>query len=174
MASFKFIASIVFFVSLISAPIAQAQQGGLGDLLGALGGLVGSGSGGGLLGFINIIGNISCSLDGSSSVVNGVATPAFPNALVQLQCGGNVVSSARTNADGMFSMLLNSLLIGLSELLSACNIVMPTPLSTCNPKLPSDGGLVSGNLQLLETTVSGPLSIIKVVPRILKFVHNLN
>ncbi|GAA0147173.1 hypothetical protein LIER_06939 [Lithospermum erythrorhizon] len=171
MASFKFIASIVFFVSLISAPIAQAQQGGLGDLLGGLGG---NGSGVGLLGLINIIGNISCSLDGSSSVVNGVATPPFPNALVQLQCGGNVVSSARTNAEGMFSILLDPVLIALSKLLSACNTVMPTPLSTCNPKLPSDGRLVSGNLQLLETTVSGPLSIIKVVPRILKFVHNLN
>ncbi|XWS53598.1 hypothetical protein CRYUN_Cryun10bG0015100 [Craigia yunnanensis] len=65
------------------------------------------------------------------------------DALVQLQCGGNVVST--TNESGIFSILLDPLQFLLPSLLNNCSIAVKTPLSNCNSLLPSVGGLVSSS-----------------------------
>ncbi|XWS39017.1 hypothetical protein CRYUN_Cryun18bG0014000 [Craigia yunnanensis] len=139
--------TLMFFCLLVAAmalaaPMAEAQLGGLIS---------------GLLGLIKIQGTLFCTVDGNMGV-NGSATPVFPNALVQLQCGGDVVSSSTTNGSGIFSILLDPLQFLLPSLLNNCNIIVKTPLSNCNATLPSIGGLVS-SLQILGNTLVGLLSI---------------
>ncbi|KAH7573556.1 hypothetical protein JRO89_XS03G0170800 [Xanthoceras sorbifolium] len=96
--SLKSLLFVSLFIAAMTAPIAEAQLG-----------LVS-----GLLGLIRIQGTVFCTPNGNMDA-NGTATPVFPNALVQLQCGaGNVVSSATTNG-----------------------LAVNTPLSNCNSKLPA-------------------------------------
>ncbi|KAG4180435.1 hypothetical protein ERO13_A10G165200v2 [Gossypium hirsutum] len=127
--------------------IAEAQLGGLIS---------------GLLGLIRIQGTVFCTVDGNMGV-NGTATPAFPNALVQLQCGGNVVSSSTTNGSGMFSILLDPLQFLVPSLINNCNLAVKTPLSNCNTSLASIGGL-SSTLQVIGSTVAGLLNITNIIP----------
>ncbi|XWS08583.1 hypothetical protein CRYUN_Cryun40dG0014700 [Craigia yunnanensis] len=129
------------------APMAEPQLGGLIS---------------GLLGLIKIQGTLFCTVDGNMGV-NGTATPVFPNALVQLQCGGNVVSSSTTNGSGIFSILLDPLQFLLPSLLNNCNLAVRTPLSNCNATLPSVGGLFS-SLKVLGNTLVGLLNITNLVP----------
>ncbi|XP_039058247.1 phylloplanin-like isoform X2 [Hibiscus syriacus] len=131
----------------LAAPMAEAQLGGLVS---------------GLLGLIKIQGTLFCSLDGNMGA-NGTATPVFPSALVQLQCGGIVVSSSTTNGNGIFSILLDPLQFLVPSLLNNCNLAVKTPLSNCNASLPSVGGLFS-NLQLVGNTLIGLLNITNIVP----------
>ncbi|PON62027.1 Phylloplanin [Parasponia andersonii] len=133
--------SVIFILAASMAALAEAQLGGLGNLLG----------------LINIQGTVFCTVNGRIGV-NGTSTPVFPNALVQLQCNGNVVSSATTSNSGVFSIFLNPLQFLLSSLLSDCKLVVNTPLSSCNASLPSTGVLVS-LIQILGNTVSGLLNI---------------
>ncbi|XVE82162.1 hypothetical protein DITRI_Ditri15bG0124600 [Diplodiscus trichospermus] len=141
-----FVCFLVAAMALV-APMAEAQLGGLIS---------------GLLGLIKIQGTLFCTVDGSMGV-NGTATPVFPNALVQLQCGGNVVSSSTTNASGVFSILLDPLQFLLPSLLDNCNLAVKTPLSNCNATLPSVGGLFS-SLQVLGNTLIGLLNITNLGP----------
>ncbi|CAN8269225.1 unnamed protein product [Cochlearia groenlandica] len=144
--------------------------GGLGGLLGGgggggLGGLLGGGGGGGggglggLLGLIRIQGILRCSVN------NNASSPVFPNAAVQLQCGGQnrVVSTTTTTGAGIFSMLINPLDILLTTLLSGCQLAVATPLSTCNASLPSVGQLLSP-LNLVGNILNGLLRIVTLGP----------
>ncbi|KAK8595290.1 hypothetical protein V6N13_123170 [Hibiscus sabdariffa] len=124
MKTLMFVCVLVAAMALV-APMAEAQ----------LGGLIGN-----LLGLIRITGTLFCTVDGNMGV-NGTATPVFPNALVQLHCGGSVVSSSTTNGSGIFSILLDPLQVLLSALLNNCNLAVKTPLSNCNASLPSVGGI---------------------------------
>ncbi|KAK9149556.1 hypothetical protein Scep_008313 [Stephania cephalantha] len=134
-------------VAWVAAPLAGAQLGGLGNLLG----------------LIRIQGTLFCTANGNAGI-NGAATPVFPNALVQLQCGaGNVVSSSTTNSAGVFSILLDPIQFLLSSVLSNCNLVVNTPLSTCNSAL-TGGGILSSPLQLVGKTVAGIPSLINLIP----------
>ncbi|XP_050216054.1 phylloplanin-like [Mercurialis annua] len=119
---------------------------------------------GGLLGLIRIQGTLFCTLNGN--IGNGTATPAFPNANVQLLCGQNnrMIASATTNAFGIFSIVLDPLQFLVSSVLNGCNLKVDTPLSTCNPNLPSLGVLQSP-LQLVGNTVAGALSVTNIIPR---------
>ncbi|KAM3707757.1 hypothetical protein ACJW30_02G048300 [Castanea mollissima] len=68
------------------------------------------------------------------------------DAQVQLQCGaGNVVASTTTNATGVFSFSMDAIRLRLSATLglSACDLVVITPLSTCNSTLAAVGVLES-------------------------------
>ncbi|KAM4128912.1 hypothetical protein ACJW30_02G204500 [Castanea mollissima] len=79
------------------------------------------------------------------------------NAQVQLQCGaGNVVATTTTNATGVFSFSLDAIRLSLSATLglSACDLVVITPLSTCNSTLPALGVLES-DIQFVATSVVG-------------------
>ncbi|KAK4587065.1 hypothetical protein RGQ29_023979 [Quercus rubra] len=95
--------------------------------------------------------SINCSLG-----VNVTATPAFPNAQVQLQCGAIAVATTTTNASGVFSFSLDFTQVFLSARvgLSNCNLVVITPLSTCNPTLPPVGVLTS-SIVFVRTDVLG-------------------
>ncbi|KAM3358492.1 phylloplanin [Capsicum galapagoense] len=141
---------IFLLAALIATPVALAQLGGLL---------------GGLLGLIHVDGVLYCSLNRKIDVINGLNTPSFPNASVQLQCGaGNVVSDTTTNGSGVFSFVLDPLQNILSSLLSDCSLVVTTPLSTCNASLPSVG-LLKSHLQLVGNTVSGGLlRIVNLIP----------
>ncbi|CAA3005852.1 Hypothetical predicted protein [Olea europaea subsp. europaea] len=144
-------------IAIIAPVIIEAQQGLLGNLLG----------------LISINGTVFCTVNGNIGV-NGTATPVFPNALVQLQCGaGNIAASATTNSSGQFSITLNPLLNVLSTLLSNCRLVVKTPLSTCNANLPSVEGLIS-SLKFVGTTLVGLLNIAEIVPAGFQFLPLLN
>lgn len=113
----------------------------------------------GLLNLINISGLVSCSVNGS--IIN---TPPFPNALVEVSCGGNVIASAITNGSGAFNMILNPLQFLMNNLLSSnCNVRVVTPLSNCNATLPSTG-ILQSPLQFIGTTARGLISVFNLVP----------
>ncbi|KAI5572451.1 hypothetical protein BDE02_10G014400 [Populus trichocarpa] len=145
------------FVSLVgaaimAAPVAEAQLGLIG----------------GLLGLIRIQGTLFCTANGNMGA-NGTATPVFPNALVQLQCGGNVVSTSTTNGSGIFSILLDPLNYILSSLLTNCNLKVDTPLTSCNSSLPALGGLLS-SLQFIGNTPLGALlTVANIIPAGFRF-----
>ncbi|MQL92801.1 hypothetical protein Taro_025430 [Colocasia esculenta] len=127
-----------------AAPMAYAQLGALG----------------GLLGVVRVGGVVMCSANATAATAG---TPVFPNALVQLRCGGAVVSSATTNSNGAFSILLDPITTILSSLLSNCNLVVITPLSTCNAALPSTG-LLQSALTLVGTALQGLLTVLSISP----------
>ncbi|XP_019096695.1 PREDICTED: phylloplanin-like [Camelina sativa] len=159
----RMIFSLILVCLIVVSPVAEAQLG-LGGIVGGLGGLGGLVGGivGGLLNLVNVNGVIFCSLNGA---LNGTSTPVFANAGVQLQCGrqNRVVSTATTNAAGLFSLPTNAIQMLLSTLLSDCRVVVTTPLSTCNAELPSVGSLVS-RLTMIGSSVSGLLSIVDIIP----------
>ncbi|KAA8548927.1 hypothetical protein F0562_000611 [Nyssa sinensis] len=147
---------VLLLVAAMATPIAEAQLGLIS----------------GLLGLIRVQGTLFCTVNGNMGV-NGTATPVFPNALVQLQCGaGNVVSSATTNGSGIFSIVLDPLQYVLSSLLSNCSLVVNTPLSSCNASLPSVGGLLS-SLQFIGNTLLGLLNVANIIPAGFQFLPHL-
>ncbi|KAF4355661.1 hypothetical protein F8388_013078 [Cannabis sativa] len=151
--------SVVFVMCVLilsASMVAEAQL---------LNGIVGP-----LLGLIRVQGTIFCTANGR---VNGTSTPVFSNAVVQLQCNGNVVSSTTTNNGGLFSIVLDPVQFLLSSLQSECKLVVNTPLSSCNATLPSVGALIS-SLQSIGSIVSGLLSINTFVPTGFNFIQTLN
>ncbi|KAK1316871.1 hypothetical protein QJS10_CPA05g00369 [Acorus calamus] len=139
--SLLFVAVVLILVGSMETQMAKAQSGLLG----------------GLLGLIHINGTVFCTTDSTTTST----TPVFPNAQVQLQCGGGVVSTTTTNGAGVFTILLNPLTMLLSSLLNNCNLVVNTPLSTCNVGLPTSG-ILQSPLQLVSRAVTGLLGIINV------------
>ncbi|KAJ4722155.1 phylloplanin-like [Melia azedarach] len=131
---------------MAATPIAEAQVGLIS----------------GLPGLIRIQGTVFCTANGNMGV-NGTATPVFPNALVQLQCNGNIVSSATTNGSGIFSIVLDPLQYVLSSLLTNCSLAVNTPLANCNAKSPAVGALVSA-LQFIGNTLLGLLNVANIIP----------
>ncbi|CAL9776352.1 unnamed protein product [Musa acuminata subsp. burmannicoides] len=98
-------------------------------------------------GKIAVIGTVPCSI----ATVAAKLMPAFPNATVQVQCGSSVIASTTTNSNGAFAMLLSEQTSTVSDLLSSCKLVIPTPVSTCDASLRATGKLQSP-LQLLSGT----------------------
>ncbi|XP_052208191.1 phylloplanin-like [Diospyros lotus] len=134
------------------------------------------GLGGGLLALMRIQGTVFCSANVTDVPINNAtASPVFPNAVVQLQCGaGNtVVAGATTDGFGLFSIVLDPLQNVLSTLLTGCTLVVKTPLSTCNANLPAAGRLLS-SLQFVGNTLVGPFNVSNVVPAGFQFLPNLN
>ncbi|XP_031277132.1 uncharacterized protein LOC116135562 [Pistacia vera] len=141
--SFLFVS---LFVAVALAPMAEAQLGIIG----------------GLLNLIHIQGTVYCPANGNIGV-NGTATPVFQNAGVQLKCGGNVVSTAKTNGAGIFSIVLDPLQYLLSTLVANCSLEVNTPLESCGAKLPEVGTLLSPLLSI-GNTLLGFLNIANLVP----------
>ncbi|XP_023643867.1 uncharacterized protein LOC17894924 [Capsella rubella] len=109
-----------------------------------------------------VTGVLSCTVNGAP--LNGTSTtPAFANAIVQLQCGSQntVVSETTTNVAGVFTLSTNAL--SIPQLLSGCRVVVPTPRASCNATLPSVGQLISP-LMVVGSLVSGIFSIVPLVP----------
>ncbi|KAJ4764514.1 hypothetical protein LUZ62_074889 [Rhynchospora pubera] len=140
--------AMLVFAGVVT-PIAHAQLGLLG----------------GLLSLISVKGLVPCSIGDNSS--NSSITSVFPNAGVQLICGGNVVGSTTTNSNGAFSIV--GLLTLVPNLLGSCKIVVTTPLASCNVSLPSTGYLTA---QL--DPISNLLGIINFVPGVFSMVQNIN
>ncbi|CAL9154442.1 phylloplanin-like [Musa acuminata AAA Group] len=100
-------------------------------------------------GKIAVIGTVPCST--ATATVAAKSLPAFPNATVQVQCGSSVIASTTTNSNGAFAMLLSEQTSTVSDLLSSCKLVIPTPVSTCDASLRATENLKSP-LQLLSGT----------------------
>ncbi|PIA44380.1 hypothetical protein AQUCO_01700170v1 [Aquilegia coerulea] len=108
---------------------------------------------------IQIQGKLYCTIDGNISN-NGTATPVFPGAIVQLQCGTKtVVASATTNAAGAFLILVNPIQFVVLSLQTNCNLFVATPLTTCNSSLSANGTLIS-DLRSTGSTVNGIIILI--------------
>ncbi|KAJ1407663.1 pollen Ole e I family allergen [Sesbania bispinosa] len=131
----------------MAIPQGKAQLGLLNDILGS----------------VNIQGIVSCTSKVDNMGVNDAVTPGFSDAQVQLMCGGKVLSDAKTDGDGMFSIKMDSLLYDLSSLISGCNLVVATPLSNCNSKLPSVGGLIS-KLRFVGISGVGTHTVANIAP----------
>ncbi|XP_027902814.1 phylloplanin-like isoform X1 [Vigna unguiculata] len=121
-------------IAAMAIPQTKAKLGFLSALLGSVS---------------NIQGTVFCSSK-DNVAVKAPSNPVFPkttqyfsDAEVQLVCGEKEFSSARTNDDGKFSIMMDPLLLDVSSLLNGCNLVVPTPLSNCNTNLPSSGTLIS-------------------------------
>ncbi|KAH6769678.1 Pollen Ole e 1 allergen and extensin family protein [Perilla frutescens var. hirtella] len=155
-------------IACIALPFAQAQLS-LG-VLAALGELL-TQLGNGLC-LLKIQDILYCTPTGNLGV-NATTTPVFPNALVQLRCGGNVVSSTTTDGSGLFSILLDPVNFLLSTVLSSCKLVVNTPLASCNTSLPSVGSLVS-DLQFVGNTLIGLLNISNLIPMGFQFNANVH
>ncbi|KAL5140968.1 Phylloplanin [Glycine soja] len=146
--TFKYFITFLLIAAMaINIPQTLAQ-------LGILSGLLGSVS--------NIQGTVFCTSKDNMGV-KGASVPVFPNAQVQLVCGGKELSNAKTNDDGTFSMMMDPLLLDLASLLSGCNLVVATPLSNCNAKLPSTGGLIS-TLNFAGITSVGTQTMANIIP----------
>ncbi|CAL9113180.1 unnamed protein product [Musa acuminata var. zebrina] len=100
---------------------------------------------------IAVIGTVPCSTATATATVAAKSMPAFPNATVQVQCGSSVIASTTTNSNGAFAMLLSEQTSTVSDLLSSCKLVIPTPVSACDASLRATGNLHSP-LQLLSGT----------------------
>ncbi|KAM0833575.1 hypothetical protein ACQ4PT_064185 [Festuca glaucescens] len=85
-----------------------------------------------------ISGIVPCS---AGSSINVAAVPVFPNAAVQVVCGGTVVGAAKTDGSGAFTINLRTLSTQLltSLLQKECKVVVVTPLAVaaCNVSLAS-------------------------------------
>ncbi|KDP27813.1 hypothetical protein JCGZ_18893 [Jatropha curcas] len=122
-----------------------------------------------LLGLIRIQGTVYCSMNDTMS--NIASSPPFSNAVVQLKCGENVISSTTTNGSGHFSATLDPFNFIVSSLLNSCNLKVATPLSSCDSALPSAGGLLSA-LQFIGNTFVGQTNIgqMNIIPAGFQFV----
>ncbi|KAG8079340.1 hypothetical protein GUJ93_ZPchr0007g5554 [Zizania palustris] len=91
------------------------------------------------LGRLVVAGVVPCN---TGSLIDIAASPAFPNADVELRCAGKLVAGATTNSNGSFSMEAD-LTSALAALVGGCRLVVDTPLIKCNADLPAVGSLVS-------------------------------
>ncbi|KAL0414752.1 UNVERIFIED_CONTAM: hypothetical protein Sradi_1676900 [Sesamum radiatum] len=138
----KSLVLVSLLVAAVAAPMAQAQ--------------ITASTHGPTFGVVHADISLYCTPDGNIGPL-GEATPPFPNAMVQLQCGdGTIVATATTNSFGI--AYLHSGPIPLfpffPQLESDCKLIVNTTLSTCNSSLPSTGCLQSA-LAFIETFAFG-------------------
>ncbi|KAL6902180.1 hypothetical protein ACP4OV_005056 [Aristida adscensionis] len=96
-----------------------------------------------------IAGKVPCAVGTS---INVLTVPVFPNAAVQLQCGGQVVAGATSDSTGAFLISMTSVPpTMLAALLTGkqCNLVVNTPLGACNQALAGAAGTLTAPLKLL-------------------------
>ncbi|KAL5218232.1 hypothetical protein ABZP36_018916 [Zizania latifolia] len=95
-----------------------------------------------------VTGIVPCS---TGSSINVASVPAFPNAGVQMVCGGRVVGGATADGSGVFTINMGTLnttmllpLVG-----NQCKVVVTTPLSACDVSLAGVAGTLTAPVQLL-------------------------
>ncbi|KAK3151582.1 hypothetical protein QOZ80_3AG0247720 [Eleusine coracana subsp. coracana] len=103
------------------------------------------------LGRLVVTGVVPCN---TGTLIDVATSPAFPDAKVELRCGGNVVAGATTSRNGSFAIETDMTGALAALLLGACDLVVDTPLAKCNAALPAAGTLVSS----LQGPLSGMLS----------------
>uniref|UniRef100_A0ACD5WY86 Uncharacterized protein n=1 Tax=Avena sativa TaxID=4498 RepID=A0ACD5WY86_AVESA len=101
-----------------------------------------------------IAGVVPCS---AGSSINAAAVPAFPNAAVQLVCGGKVLASTKADRSGAFTMNLGTVTTSLLAPLlgNQCKVIVVTPLAACDASLASVTGTLAAPVQLLGDSGSG-------------------
>ncbi|KAL6593868.1 hypothetical protein ACP70R_048769 [Stipagrostis hirtigluma subsp. patula] len=105
--------------------------------------------GGARAGKLVVTGVVPCN---TGTMIDVATSPAFPDANVELRCGGSVVAGARTSSNGSFA-IQTDMTGALAALLGGCDLVVDTPLAKCNATLPAAGALVSG----LQGSLAGML-----------------
>ncbi|KAF0913600.1 hypothetical protein E2562_023711 [Oryza meyeriana var. granulata] len=93
----------------------------------------------GKLGRLVVTGVVPCN---TGSLIDVATSPAFPDAKVELRCGGGVVAGATTSQNGSFAMEAD-VTSAVAVLVGACELVVDTPLAKCDARLPASGKLVS-------------------------------
>ncbi|BAF11986.1 phylloplanin [Oryza sativa Japonica Group] len=103
-------------------------------------------SGGAVMGLVT--GVVPCS---AGSSINAASVPGFPNAAVQLECGGRAVAGATADGSGAFAINLGKLTAAtLTPLLNdRCRVVVTTPLAACDASLAGVAGTLAAPVQLL-------------------------
>ncbi|RCV44875.1 hypothetical protein SETIT_9G409800v2 [Setaria italica] len=110
------------------------------------------------LGRIVVSGVVPCN---TGTLIDVASSPAFPDAKVELRCGGGAVARATTGRDGSFQMEADAVAGALGALVGACQLVVDTPLAKCNATLPAAGALVSS----LQGPLPGMLgSVFRLAP----------
>ncbi|NP_001308647.1 uncharacterized protein LOC107521950 precursor [Zea mays] len=102
-----------------------------------------------------VSGTVPCATGNS---IDPATVPAFPNALVQLVCGGKVVGSATADSAGAFVFSQSSASRDLvaAAMHNLCRVVVVTPLGACDRSLAAAAGTLSAPLKLVGiTTGSG-------------------
>ncbi|KAF8721086.1 hypothetical protein HU200_023502 [Digitaria exilis] len=77
------------------------------------------------LGRIVVSGVVPCN---TGTLIDVATSPAFPDAKVELRCGGSVVAKATTGRDGSFEMEADAVTSALGTLLGGCDLVMMSSL----------------------------------------------
>ncbi|KAF5798808.1 putative phylloplanin [Helianthus annuus] len=114
-------------------------------------------------GLVNVSGIIYCSVN-STIVVNGSnPTPPFPNALVLLVCGENLIASTMTNGIGAFNITLRGSPLRVTSLLSSCKVVVATPPSICNAALPAKP--LKASLRYVGSNIVGLSKVTTLTPK---------
>uniref|UniRef100_A0A0E0KDJ7 Phylloplanin n=1 Tax=Oryza punctata TaxID=4537 RepID=A0A0E0KDJ7_ORYPU len=105
-----------------------------------------SSSGGAVMGLVT--GVVPCS---AGSSINAAFVPGFPNAAVQLECGGRAVAGATADGSGAFAINMGKLTAAtLMPLLNdKCRVVVTTPLAACDASLAGVTGTLAAPVQLL-------------------------
>ncbi|TVU08715.1 hypothetical protein EJB05_42127, partial [Eragrostis curvula] len=95
-----------------------------------------------------ISGIVPCSI---GSAIDVAEAPVFPDAGLQLECGGKTVADATTNGTGAFLINLGSVGTDLLTVLleNQCKVVVITPLAACNVSLAVATGMLTAPLQLM-------------------------
>uniref|UniRef100_A0ACD5YMA7 Uncharacterized protein n=1 Tax=Avena sativa TaxID=4498 RepID=A0ACD5YMA7_AVESA len=101
-----------------------------------------------------IAGVVPCS---AGTSINAAAVPAFPNAAVQLVCGGKVLASTKADHSGAFTMNLGTVTTSLLAPLlgNQCKVVVVTRLAACDASLATVTGTLAAPVQLLGDSGSG-------------------
>uniref|UniRef100_A0A0E0D0A4 Phylloplanin n=1 Tax=Oryza meridionalis TaxID=40149 RepID=A0A0E0D0A4_9ORYZ len=111
-------------------------------------------SGGAVMGLVT--GVVPCS---AGSSINAASVPGFPNAAVQLECGGRAMAGATADGSGAFAINLGNLTAAtLTPLLNdRCRVVVTTPLAACDASLAGVAGTLAAPVQLLGDSGDGTL-----------------
>uniref|UniRef100_A0A0D9VTV3 Phylloplanin n=1 Tax=Leersia perrieri TaxID=77586 RepID=A0A0D9VTV3_9ORYZ len=118
-----------------------------------------------------VTGLVPCS---TGSSINAASVPPFPNAGVQMVCGGRAVGSATADGTGAFTINmgpLNATML-MAMVGNQCKVVVTTPLAACDASLAGVAGTLMAPVQLLGGTsgtggLGGLGSIINLVVQIL-------
>ncbi|CAD6211130.1 unnamed protein product [Miscanthus lutarioriparius] len=102
------------------------------------------------LGKLVVTGVVPCN---TGTLIDATTSPAFPDATVELRCGGNVVAGGTTSRNGSFAIEAD-LTSALAALVGSCQLLVDMPLAKCNASLPAAGALAS----YLQGSLAGMLS----------------
>uniref|UniRef100_A0A0E0KDJ8 Uncharacterized protein n=1 Tax=Oryza punctata TaxID=4537 RepID=A0A0E0KDJ8_ORYPU len=115
-----------------------------------------------------VTGVVPCS---AGSSINAASVPGFPNAGVQMVCGGRVVGGATSDGTGAFTINMGALNATMLMTMAGnqCKVVVTTPLAACDASLAAVAGTLTAPVQLLGGTsgLGGLGGLITLITQIL-------